>query len=206
MPVDQQNGVITGYTITYQSQTENNNGINTTEGNDRQKNIMGLKEYVNYNITVFASTVKGGGPPSSPVLVVRTDQDSKYFFRDRFSCCDIYFKWTLSICQVLLSPEDKACFSYDFLLESGQFILHFGVKELSIFNHCSSPIKWKWDICGFHEFRLTICRSWRPFLKASTDFAGRKGIILIPFKITGCCFFFVQLSLYRWPCIPRASS
>ena len=30
-----------------------------------------------YNITVLASTVKGDGPHSSPVLVVRTDQDSK---------------------------------------------------------------------------------------------------------------------------------
>ena len=28
---------------------------------------------------MFASTVKGDGPPSAPVLVVRTDQDSKYF-------------------------------------------------------------------------------------------------------------------------------
>jgi len=31
---------------------------------------------VNYNITVFASTVKGDGP-ASDLIVVRTDQDSK---------------------------------------------------------------------------------------------------------------------------------
>ena len=77
VPADQQNGIITGYTITYQSQTENHNRNVSTGTNDRQKSIMGLKEYVNYNITVFASTVKGDGPPSSPVLVVRTDQDSE---------------------------------------------------------------------------------------------------------------------------------
>ena len=83
VPADQQNGIITGYTITYQSQTENHNGSISAGANDRQKNITGLKEYVNYNITVFASTVKGDGPHSSPVLV-RTDQDSKYFFLVRF--------------------------------------------------------------------------------------------------------------------------
>ena len=77
MPADQQNGIITSYTITYQSQTENHNGSVSAGPNDRQKNITGLKEYVNYNITVFASTVKGDGPRSTPVLVVRTNQDSK---------------------------------------------------------------------------------------------------------------------------------
>ena len=79
VPPDQQNGIITGYTITYQSQTQNDNGNVSAGPNDRQDNITGLKEYVDYNIRVFASTVKGNGPQSSPVLVVRTDQDSKLF-------------------------------------------------------------------------------------------------------------------------------
>ena len=70
------NGIITGYTITYQSQTENDNGIVEAGPNDRQADLTGLKEFVNYTISVFASTVKGIGPPS--VLVVRTDQDSKW--------------------------------------------------------------------------------------------------------------------------------
>ena len=73
---DLRNGIITGYTITYQSQTENDNGIVHADPNDRQANLTGLKEFVNYTISVFASTVKGIGPPS--VLVVRTDQDSKW--------------------------------------------------------------------------------------------------------------------------------
>ena len=77
VPVQQQNGIITGYTITYQSQTENHNGSVPAGPSDRQKNITNLKEYVLYNITVFASTVKGDGPHSTPVLVVRTDQDSE---------------------------------------------------------------------------------------------------------------------------------
>ena len=77
VPPDKQNGIIIGYTITYQAQTENQTESVEVGRNDRQKNITGLKEYVSYNITVFASTVKGDGPHSSPVLVVRTDQDSK---------------------------------------------------------------------------------------------------------------------------------
>ena len=83
VPADQQNGIITGYTITYQSQTENHNGSVSVRPNDHQKNITGLKEYANYNITVFASTVKGDGPRSSPVLV-RTDQNSKYISLVKF--------------------------------------------------------------------------------------------------------------------------
>ena len=77
---DKQNAIITGYTITYQSQTDNDYGSVPAGPNDRQKELTNLGEYVNYNITVFASTVKGDGPPSDPVIVVRTDQHSKYLF------------------------------------------------------------------------------------------------------------------------------
>ena len=69
--------MITGYTITYKSQTENDNGNVPAGPDDREKVLTGLKEFVNYNITVFASTVKGEGPASDPVIVVTTDQDSK---------------------------------------------------------------------------------------------------------------------------------
>ena len=77
VPADKQNGIITSYTITYQSQRENDYGSVQAGPYDRQKEFTNLKEYVNYNITVFASTAKGNGPPSDPVIVVRTDQDSK---------------------------------------------------------------------------------------------------------------------------------
>jgi len=76
VPADQQNGIITSYTITYKSQTENDNGNVEVNGSVRQTELANLKEYVNYNITVFASTVKGDGPASDPI-VVSTDQDSK---------------------------------------------------------------------------------------------------------------------------------
>ena len=84
MPTDQQNGIITGYTITYQSQTGNHTYSDEAGPSERQIKVAGLKKYVNYNIMVFASTVKGDGPHSS--LVVRTDQDSKYLFVTRKFC------------------------------------------------------------------------------------------------------------------------
>ena len=37
---------------------------------------MGLEEYTNYNILVFASTVKGDGNASDPIIVT-TDEDSE---------------------------------------------------------------------------------------------------------------------------------
>ncbi|XP_020608167.1 contactin-4-like [Orbicella faveolata] len=74
VPADQQNGIITSYTITYKSHTENDNGSVQVNASVHQTELTNLKEYVNYNITVFASTVKGDGPASDPI-VVRTDQD-----------------------------------------------------------------------------------------------------------------------------------
>ena len=76
VPADQQNGIITGYTITYHSQTENDNGTVEVHGYVRQTELTNLKEYVNYNITVFASTAKGDGPATVPIIV-RTDQHSE---------------------------------------------------------------------------------------------------------------------------------
>ena len=63
--------------MTYQSLTENDNGFVTAGPNDRQANLTGLKEFVEYNISVVAFTVKGDGPPF--VFIVRTDQDSKSY-------------------------------------------------------------------------------------------------------------------------------
>jgi len=76
VPADQKKGIITGYTITYKSQTENDNGNVQAGPYDRQKELTGLKEFVNYTITVSASTLNGEGPASDPI-VVTTDQDSK---------------------------------------------------------------------------------------------------------------------------------
>ena len=77
VPDFDQNGIITSYNITYRSKTENHNGFAEAGPNDRQKEVTDLREYVEYDITVRASTSKGDGPDSSPITV-RTDQDGKY--------------------------------------------------------------------------------------------------------------------------------
>ena len=79
------NGIIAGYTIKYQSLTENDNGIVKGGPNGRQANLTGLKEFVEYNISVVAFTVQGDGPPS--VIVVRTDQDSESNHLNVFHLC-----------------------------------------------------------------------------------------------------------------------
>ena len=100
-----QNGIITGYTITYKSQTENDNGNVQVNGSVRQTELTNLKEYVNYNITVFASTARGNGPPSNPIVVI-TDEDSKYtvFSYHVHFLCSGYFMQR-SILAVFIPPS-----------------------------------------------------------------------------------------------------
>ena len=78
VPNVERNGIIIKYTIMYRSLTENHNGNVTVTGNppNLTGELTGLREYVEYNITVFASTMKGDGPHSN-ATVVTTDQDSK---------------------------------------------------------------------------------------------------------------------------------
>ena len=78
VPAFDQNGIITSYNITYQSLTENHSNSTTANYTVRQVTLSDLKEFVNYSITVFASTKIGDGPASDPVYV-KTDEDSKYF-------------------------------------------------------------------------------------------------------------------------------
>ena len=74
MQAELRNGIISGYNITYQSQTEKESGFVEAGPNDLQANLTGLKEFVDYNISVVAFTVKGDGPSS--IIVVRTNGDS----------------------------------------------------------------------------------------------------------------------------------
>ena len=79
VPPADQNGVILTYTVSYQSLTQNNVGSKVVGYPANQTELKGLKKFVNYSITVLASTVKGSGKPSNPIFVI-TDQDSKWCF------------------------------------------------------------------------------------------------------------------------------
>ena len=77
VPADNQNGIIVNYTITH---TELPNGSPISQvvnAPKRNATLTGLKKFTNYSITVFASTAKGGGNRSDPIIVI-TDEDSKY--------------------------------------------------------------------------------------------------------------------------------
>ena len=106
MQAELRNGIITGYNITYQSLTENDNGFVPAGPYDRQANLTGLKEFVDYNISVVAFTVKGGGPPN--FTVVRTDQDSKSNIDVLFLLCLKYYIFHVQIpCKLILVVQKE---------------------------------------------------------------------------------------------------
>ena len=83
VPVLDQNGVILSYTVTYEALPPSPGSKLTKTVNALNPSITleDLNEFTDYNITVFASTVKGGGNISAPITV-RTDEDSKYTSSD----------------------------------------------------------------------------------------------------------------------------
>ena len=72
VPQRDQNGIILSYTVSYK--TPKTEVVDTPT---KQVTLTGLKKYTNYSITVFASTVKGDGNVSEPIIVI-TDEDSKF--------------------------------------------------------------------------------------------------------------------------------
>ena len=70
-----QNGVILGYTVTYKALPDGSPQIKVVSAPTTQVTLTGLNEYTNYSITVFASTIKGNGNMSEPIVVI-TDEES----------------------------------------------------------------------------------------------------------------------------------
>ena len=75
VPAADQNGVILTYTITYQSLTTKHNGSVTVNYPELQKNVSHLQDYTDYSRRVYASTEKGNGPASEPIVI--TDQEGE---------------------------------------------------------------------------------------------------------------------------------
>ncbi|XP_068675352.1 phosphatidylinositol phosphatase PTPRQ-like [Montipora foliosa] len=71
-----QNGVILSYTVTYEALPPSPalKVAKTVSAPNTSTTLEDLNEFTDYNITVFASTVKGGGNISAPITV-RTDED-----------------------------------------------------------------------------------------------------------------------------------
>jgi len=74
VPAADQNGVILSYTVTYKTIPDGSPQTKVVSAPGYEVTLKGLNEYTNYSITVFASTVKGGGRISVPIFVI-TDED-----------------------------------------------------------------------------------------------------------------------------------
>ena len=79
VPVENQNGIILSYTVTYTPLPGGSPGTKVVNASTTEVILTGLNEYTNYSITVFASNAKGDGNITAPIIVV-TDQDSKLVF------------------------------------------------------------------------------------------------------------------------------
>ena len=76
VPVADKNGIILSYTVTYTALTGGIPRTAVVSAPITHVTLRGLEEYTNFSILVFASTVKGDGNASAPIIVT-TDQDSK---------------------------------------------------------------------------------------------------------------------------------
>ena len=118
VPAFDQNGIITNYTITYRSLTEGHNGSAIAGPSDRQKELTNLREYVDYEITVLASTSKGDGPESSPILV-STDEDSKYCsFPNLLSVINVLHPTSVCIFSILFPLHMQRCWQGELVEQS----------------------------------------------------------------------------------------
>ena len=83
VPVADQNGIVLTYTVTYMALPDKTPRSIVLIAAITQANLTGLMKYRNYSITVFASTAKGDGNVSEPIIVI-TDEDSKFSIVLRF--------------------------------------------------------------------------------------------------------------------------
>ena len=77
MPPDNQNGIILSYTVGYTALPGGSEQTKIVNAPATDTTLTGLDEFTNYSVTVLASTSKGGGNVSKPIIVI-TDEDSKF--------------------------------------------------------------------------------------------------------------------------------
>ena len=77
VPQAAQNGIILRYTVHYKVFPNGSVHSKRVSAPSSQVTLRGLQKYTNYSIWVSASTVKGNGNASKPIIVT-TDEDSKF--------------------------------------------------------------------------------------------------------------------------------
>ena len=77
VPQAAQNGIILRYTVYYKVFPNGSVHFKPVSALSSKVTLRGLNKYTNYSIWVSASTVKGNGNTSKPIIVT-TDEDSKF--------------------------------------------------------------------------------------------------------------------------------
>ena len=77
VPAENRNGIIMSCRVTYKEFPGGNTNSRVANATTTQATLTGLKKYTNYSIAVFASTLKGDGNASEPIIVI-TGEDSRF--------------------------------------------------------------------------------------------------------------------------------
>ena len=77
VPAENRNGIIISYTVTYKELPGGSTNSQKVYAATTQATLTGLKKYTNYSIDVLASTLKGNGNSSEPIIVI-TGEDSRF--------------------------------------------------------------------------------------------------------------------------------
>ena len=77
VPSEDQNGIIRNYTVRYRA-VGALGPFDTTKVFTKEANLTGLIKDESYNVSVLATTDKGNGPYSVPIILT-TNENSEYF-------------------------------------------------------------------------------------------------------------------------------
>ena len=77
VPAENRNGIIISYTVTYKELPGGSTNSQKVYAATTQATLTGLKKYTNYSIDVLASTLRGNGNSSEPIIVI-TGEDSRF--------------------------------------------------------------------------------------------------------------------------------
>ena len=77
VPAENRSGIILSYKVNYKELPGGNTNSKVVNAARTQATLTGLKKYTNYSIVVSASTSKGDGNASEPIIVI-TGEDSRF--------------------------------------------------------------------------------------------------------------------------------
>ena len=131
VPPPDQNGIILSYTVTYQALPDGSPWTKVVNIPTTEAKLTGLNPNTNYSITVFASTVKGDGSVSTPIVVL-TDLNRK--FTQTLSFCFNSFLKSFPIklfCLLLSQTSSISIIKMDVRCKTLQLIIVIVLQRLS---------------------------------------------------------------------------